>query len=56
MSRTREELRRRRNIASGIAWAVLCVAIVCGANHIAERIAPTMSPMVSVEEAGYEKA
>lgn len=56
MSRTREERRRRRDIASGIAWAVVCLAIVCGANQIAERVAPTVTPAVSVEEVQHDRA
>lgn len=31
-----ERLRFRRNVASGIAWFVLCIAIVCGCNYLAD--------------------
>lgn len=40
-SKTRNEcLRFRRNVVSGIAWFVLCIAIVCGCNYVADMIAP----------------
>lgn len=29
---TREELRRRRNIASGVAWFILVIVLACAAN------------------------
>lgn len=40
-NKTRNEcLRFRQNVASGIAWFVLCIAIVCGCNYVADMIAP----------------
>lgn len=49
-NKTRNEcLRFRQNVASGIAWFVMCIVIACGCNYVADMVAPGASAAVCVE-------
>lgn len=38
-NKTRQErLQFRRNVASGIAWILLCIIVTCGCNIVAENM------------------
>lgn len=51
-NKTRQErLRLRRNVASGIAWLILCVVVACVSNFIADNVISNTPMGVYAEEA-----